>query len=431
MRRTTALLSLTLVAATLAGAGAVSIGATPVDALEVDANAPAALPDDAAADDAADRPAVAPGAGPELVTAHSPNASEYLVLPRGQLTDSAYRTADLDVAGATAVETAELRGRHRLRTVRERFYGTEDPAERDRIVSTTLRDVADRVERLRADQRAALGAYSDDEIGSDRLFRTVGLLQARADQESRIVSVMLGEFQSTPGFSIGDRTPFNRVRGEVVAVRGSVRSQIVRALDGSRGPIPVYVDTSAEGLALSRTTADAYHRDSYAASLRAPDGVDRFRETGNAINAASTRTRELYPWLARTVRSVTALGDTGVYRARLAREGVTTTTYLDGNTSTAFREVQRRTLSEVSLDEARSTTADGLRLRVNRTHDTGPMLVSLERVGTGVPVAGSIAVNGHSIGETGPDGTRWIVEPRGVVRVNATTPDGTVTLRFN
>lgn len=423
MRRTTALLSLVLVATTLSGVGTATLtgtGAGAVGAAPRDVSATAVPHDMSAADDG----------GFALVTSPGPNTTEYLALPRGHLTSSAYVTADLDVAGAVAAQTAEYRGEHRIRSVRRAFYATDDSADRQDIVDTELRNVAARVHDLQEQQRDAIRAYSNDAITTDRFLRELARIHAEAAQQSRIVSVMLNEFQAAPGFSINDRTPFNNVRGELASIQGPVRGQILRAFDGSRSRLPVYVETSAEGVALAQASGDVYRRDTYAGSLRRPDGVDTFRASGNPINAASTRARELYPWLGRVVRSVTALGDTGIYRARLSREHVSSTIYLDGNTSTVFREIQRRTLSGVDLEDPVSATAHGVRLRVNRTHDTGPMLVSIERASNGVPIAGSVTIDGHPVGETGPDGALWVVEPRGAARITASTAAGNVTLRL-
>ncbi|MFB6308422.1 MAG: hypothetical protein ABEH35_03750, partial [Haloarculaceae archaeon] len=151
------------------------------------------------------------------------------------------------------------------------------------------------------------------------------------------------------------------------------------------------------------------------------------------INAANTRAFELYPWVTNHTVSPTsrALGRTGIYRFHADHTQGELTAYIDGGTTNVFRESQRLDPTSMLTGGNVTRTGTAVRVRVNRSHPTGPMRVSLSNPSTGVAVNGTVHINGQPVGTTGDDGHLWVIEPRGSTVVNATTDDGqsvTVTL---
>ncbi|MFC7196787.1 hypothetical protein ACFQL4_22620 [Halosimplex aquaticum] len=225
------------------------------------------------------------------------------------------------------------------------------------------------------------------------------------------------------------------LEGDLLTLHGPVRQQMAQAMTGDRGPVPVYAVTSQTGIVLASTQGSQYYREAYIGDNRDKIGPDRFvtESTPNGVRAAVSRMTELYPWVSNNAREgpdVETIGNTSIYYVKVGHPHGSLDTYLDGRTESVFREFQTKRLSALPT---RTTTnaSDGVALRVNRTHATGPMHLTVTDNETGEPLDATVTINGNEVGSTGDDGRLWTLTPHQAVRIKITTPDGrTVAERF-
>ena len=68
-----------------------------------------------------------------------------------------------------------------------------------------------------------------------------------------------------------------------------------------------------------------------------------------------------------------------------------------------------------------TATTGTLRVTVQRSTETGPLLVTASDSDTDATVDGTVAIDGQRVGETGSDGALWTVEPGGDYTLTVTS----------
>jgi len=188
----------------------------------------------------------------------------------------------------------------------------------------------------------------------------------------------------------------------------------------------IYAETSGDGYTLAYVTDDYYVRETYLGAERDENATDTFTQADVPRgNAARLRGYELYPWVTNHSLSpaVQGLGRSGIYRFTADFTDGELTAYIDGGTTSVFRESQRHKLSAMPVSNTITATNDSLDMRVNKTYESGPLHVDLSHNETALPENATVRVNGDPVGHTGTDGSLWIVEPRGPDRITATTAE--------
>lgn len=351
----------------------------------------------------------------------SPNGTaSYLSIPGNQVQRAGFGTGGIDVAGALAIRTDGLHSRFSALAVEEQLEAAETPTARRAVVRDAARTVETRIDRLEARQRAGIRGYVNGTLSARAFLREMARIDARAGQ---IRSAIRHIEAHTPAATIDgeDVSTWARNRRlQLAPLEGPVRDRLARTIRGNAGPVQVYAETSSDGVVLAMIAGDRYVREAFLGAARA--GTEGFE----SFAAAERRVRtELYPWAWSHSSGPDAAGseDVGIYRFTLFHEHGELTAYLDKGSGEVFREAQAKYLANVPVTGAAARVNGTLQLRVNHTHQGGPIEVTVVRNATGAPVDAAVAVDGVPVGRTGADGRLWTIAPR-TARITVTATGG-------
>jgi hypothetical protein len=365
----------------------------------------------------------AAGAGLALVMNEQPNTTNYLGIADGDIERQGYAQPSLDVGATLDREVSDWKTEYSTRTFEAAYSAADAQAERVSRIRTELDRIEERIDDLDDRRQQALAAYNAGEISTQVFFGRLAAIDAGA----RGVESRLQRLRAVAGLSLTTDldTRLSSLEPGLLPLRGPVTERVGEAIEGDRESFTLYAVTATDGLVVATADDPAFYRDAYLGSNRETVGQNQFSgDDRTGITSADRRARELYPWAyARATPSLDGFPETSVYRVTLNNPHGNLETYLDGRTTEAFRELQEKRLS--SLPYRTSTVVDGpARLRVNRTHGTGPMEVAVLDNATGQPLNATVSVNGYRIGTTGSDGRLWTVTPQQGVRIDAETESG-------
>ena len=354
--------------------------------------------------------------------------SNYLAIPEGAVERTGTSDAGLALGTALAADTYAFQSDHSQIAFEQSFRRVNT----DREKTAVIRSVVDRTDRrkgaLQRRDRAVIRAHANGSMTAAQFARERARITAEADRLQATIQEITRAARDDDSYSlpISVQARLANVAGELEVLQGPVSEHVTLAASG-RAPVQqVYVETSSTGYTMAYVTNDSYVRETYLGKQRVDDGTDLFTKSDEPrINVLNTRGHELYPWATKGPFSPSnrALGTSGIYRFSVEFTDGELTSYIDGNTTNVFRESQRHKLSEMPTTNTITNVNGSLRLRVNKTYETGPLHVELMRNGTGVPINGSVSVDGAHAGNTGDDGGLWLVEPSGPDRITATTGD--------
>jgi len=357
------------------------------------------------------------------------NTTNYLEIPNRDVERDGFANASADVVGAIERDLAAIRSNYTTRSFTHAYESTTE-SETVGGIRTEVKRLESRIETLQQRQQLAIGRYNDRTWTTERFVRELSTVDAIArgidDRFEHLENAVILPLPSNL------KTRMQALKMELVSLRGPVRSSIGAAISGERDPFSVYTATAANGVVTAHTDGQLFYREAFLGSNRARSGANLFvtDDDPRGFSAADQRAKELYPWAyAYGGGGVDTFVNTTIYEVTLDNPHGTLDIYLDGRTTDAFREIQRKGLSLLPT-EARGNISNGVHLQVNRTHGTGPLEVVVTE-DTGDSLNATVTVNGHDVGQTGADGRLWTVTPYQQVRIAVETADGrTVTLEF-
>lgn len=352
--------------------------------------------------------------------------ANYLAIPTDEVSRSTTGRDGLSLSTAVAGDTHRLRNVHARTSFERSFRAAATNEEKTAAIESVAERIEHRTAELEERDRAVVRAYADGTTTTSAFVRE----RARIHQEARELQTTVQRVdrlaRADDGYSL-DRDLLARLvnlSAELEVLQGPVSERVAGAAAGTTPAGPLYVEASSSGYTLAYVTDDTYVRETFLGDERRPNETDTFTQ-GDVPrrNAAHNRGYELYPWV--TNHSVSpntfGLGLTGIYRFSVDFTDGELTAYLDGATTNVFRESQRHKLAEMPTTRTVRSTNGSLRMRLNRTYETGPTAVSLVDNETGGPVNATVTADGDVVGHTGSDGTLWFVEPSGSVTVAART----------
>lgn len=356
------------------------------------------------------------------------DTANYLTVPSEDAMRNEMTGAGLSLTTAVHGDTAMLQSEHLRLSFEQSFEAAESGTEKRAAIRNSADTVERRLERLERRDRAAVTAYANGSMTAAeftreraRVHREAEHLQETADR-IRIVA------RNDNSFSLSVRrgSRLRGLSGELEAIQGPVSGHVAR-LAGEEAPGQhIYVDAAGDSYTLAYVTSDTYVRETYLGSEHNRNETEP--STADAItsqNGALDRGNELYPWVDNhsVSPSVQYLGSSDNFKYSAQHTSGELTAYLASSTGNVFRESQRHKLSAMPVGNTVTSTNGTLALTVNKTYEGGPLRVQLTRNDTGVPINGSVALNGERVGETGGDGSLWIVEPRGPDRIEVRAAD--------
>jgi hypothetical protein len=350
-----------------------------------------------------------------------PNTTSYLKVSDDSLTETGYATTGVDVPGSIAFDRERLAVDIATESFESRFEDASSANNRTAAVTAATAQFEGFVDSAQQRQRTAIRRYSDGEINSQGLLRTLARTHATAigveDGIDRVREV--GNDPLDYGIGGTTDTRLTNIEPELVTVSGELRELFrATAIGQLRTDDPVYIEASGTDVVVATILNDNYLRESYIAG-------EYNRTFGVEGVGVAQRIQELYTWAYRPENyvggsvSLNRVGNTSVWRSRVTHRQGQFEIHFDANTDGVFKERQTKRLRDAEPLRTQSVVNGSLRLVVNDTHDTGPMEVRLLDAGDGQPRNGTVFVGGTRVGTTGDDGRLWTVDARGdsVVRV--------------
>jgi len=367
------------------------------------------------------------------------NTTNQLTIPDGQVRASTYEDASVDVA--TAVQTGSNRLHQRKDTLafEARFRQLDTDAQRAALVGETLADVQRRQAALDERQDAAIRRFANGQLTAKQFLQVRLLVHAEATELLETLDSVDSAPDTVPSYSLNPAlsTRLRNVEGELQTLSGPVAQRLAAAAVGSESVDSIYVEASTDSYVLTTVADDRYVRETRLDDERAPSAPDQFLQSAqntdgaDRFNVADERASELYTWLYERQRpSFTYYGTTGIYELTANHPNGQLTAYLDGGTTNVFYEEQFRDLSGVQTTDTVTRIDGTLRVTIQRSTRSGPMLVAVTDEASGNAVGATIAIDGQPVGATGADGALWTVEPEGAYAMNVTadTTNTTVTV---
>ncbi|WP_415379279.1 hypothetical protein [Halosimplex sp. TS25] len=361
------------------------------------------------------------------------NTSNYLGIREEAVERSDHERASLNIGGAVQQDVTELRGEYASLTFEQRLGNTTGRDARMDVLRSEVDRLERRVQQLELRRNRVIDDYNSGDLDTEAFYREL----AEIDASARAIESQFNRINQATGLALPSdlKTKMNNLEGDLLSLHGPIRQQIAQAMTGESDAVSVYSVTSPTGIVLSSIEDSLYHREAYIGDNRDKVGPDRFvtDSTPLGVRAAVSRMAELYPWASSNARqgpNVETIGNTSIYYVRTSHPHGSLDTYLDGRTESVFREFQTKPLAMLPV-QTTTNSSDGLDLRVNRTHATGPMHLTVTDNETDEPIDATVTVNGDDVGSTGDDGRLWTLTPHQAVRITVTTDDGrTVTERF-
>jgi len=410
-----------LVAALLVASPAVTAAATAPAADAPTATPPAQTSADGAPTTAGDGPEptenrTTPAEAGEKPTVTADNTTTRLAVPGPKTTN--HSTVRLDFAGSMATSSERIRSEYRVEIAVQQLQRVESREAEEAVVESYLDATVRELENISAAERAAVQRYRNGETRVETLLTRLAVIDARA----RAIEASLDRLQRVAPPTAAPR--IRRVKTELQAFQSPLRQRVAAAVSGRLdGDARVHVTASPNGLVVETIVDGNYHRNAVRFDNRNANGTDRIN---GDLGEIQDRLTELYPWGfdPKRITDYRTYPDRNVYLTGFRHEQGEATVYLDGATREPFREEQSLALSRLPVESVTTEAAENLTVDVARTRHGGPVNVNVTsavRSDDGnvsyEAVDAVVAVDGRVVGETGDDGTLWLVAPPGDYRV--------------
>lgn len=356
------------------------------------------------------------------------DTANYLTVPAGDVGRTEMSSAGVSLSTALDGETTQLRSEHRRISFEQAFEAAETDQEKSAAVQSSADRVESRLELLVERDRAATRAYANGSMSAAQFARERARIHQEAshlqETSDRIRAVARNDNSYSLSVQMGSR--LSGLSGELEALQGPVSERVTRLAAGDAPGHHVYVEAAGDDYTMAYVTSDTYVRETYLGSEHDLNASDASAEDAiTSQNGALDRGNELYPWVNNHSISPTVryLGAADNFKYTAQHTSGELTAYIASDTGNVFRESQRHKLSAMPVSNTVTSTNGTLDMRVNKTYESGPLHVEVTRNSTGVPVNGSVELNGDAVGDTGADGELWTIEPHGPDRVTATTAD--------
>lgn len=336
------------------------------------------------------------------------NTTRRLSVAGDVVTTHASPSPDLSEAALAADDRVEAQ--YLGRAAENRLAAAESSSARADIASAYLDEIAQRVDRLKSRERAAVRAYANDTISDAELLQTLARIDGRAAALDQALYTHRRMDSAVSGYDGSDRR--NRLRAELTMLRSPVREQIRSAFDGSddRENTLTYVDATRDGVVVETLHDGDYLREAIRYDNRNDNATDTFVDGTTPYEYAQT---ELYPWAFDNAQSIGIFPQrwNSRYRLTVTHDQGRVTAYIDGNSREAFREVQTLSVDRLPRTTATVESAEDLNVTIERTPAGGPLRFNVTD-GEGTPVDATVEVNGDVVGRTGAGGELWTLQPR-------------------
>ncbi|ELZ09460.1 hypothetical protein C479_11600 [Halovivax asiaticus JCM 14624] len=323
---------------------------------------------------------------------------------------SAYADPSPDFGTALAATDDELRREWAFHELEYNWDDIPENERQDRIEAYNAQ-ILDRLDELKARERAAVRAMAAGEIPADRVLSTI----ARNDHEAEILRTNVDRLESYATSPREFGSMRRTTKGAIATHEGPVRDaafQMFSATGQTKILTPILVESTESGALVSSVTDGSYLRE-----VNRYDNRDLSRPRQlEGITAGTDRLAELYPWALSPEGDATGKS----YDELLPRHQFTFEMYhtqgllrvhLDSGTTDVFRETQELELARLPIETAGSWSGESATVELNVTPRVGPIQFNVTDSETESPLDATILVDGEPVTRTGEDGAAWIVRP--------------------
>ncbi|WP_408956946.1 hypothetical protein [Natrinema sp. 74] len=362
-----------------------------------------------------------------LLQAEVTNTTNRLQLTGDVRSDYTEYQPGLGMALASADD--ELRINHEQYAIIDEQFNSATGEEQAAMLRAAHEQLMQRADELEQRERRAVRAHAAGKLS------TIGLLQAllRNHKEAAVLSERLDELYAranqVPEYSISKK----QIRAGKLTLgfhQTPLRETLTQQFQTpANGHYDVTVATSQNGYSLSLLSGNRYIGETVRFDNRNQTAPDKFEN----LEAALKHSRELYPWADEHKQALSFEDNSrtpeNYYWTEFGHTQGRLEVYLDGGTGQVFREVQVLTVPSIPQTETGvgPWTGNGLNMTMNKTAKTGPVEVTVTDQDTNETVNATVTFDGVEVGQTGEDGTLWVVPMLGAHTLEAKTENGSVT----
>ncbi|WP_455448931.1 DUF7096 domain-containing protein [Natrinema thermotolerans] len=324
---------------------------------------------------------------------------------------TAYRS---DFGTMLANADDELRIDHEQYTVVDDGFDDATTEERERLIRTAYERLMERADQLEQREREAVREHAAGERSTAELLQTLLRNYNEAEQLSNSLTELEARAAEVTGYSLpASRADVKTFNAHRTPVRDQLEQRSERPSDNYHD---VVISTSQTGYSLSVMDGSRY-----LVETTRFDNRDKTASAQFENREAFDHTMKLYPWAGEHGKPYYQDNSPDHYWTEFVLGQDRLEIYLDSGTGSVYREIQELSVSSLPRETAGTWTNDGLSIAVNETPANGPIEVTVTETGTDDPAPATISINGDVVGETGEDGTLWIVPPAGDYEVTAET----------
>ncbi|ELY68793.1 DUF7096 domain-containing protein [Natrinema versiforme] len=324
---------------------------------------------------------------------------------------------------ALASADDQLRVDHDQYTIVDSEFDSATVEEREAMIQAGYERLRQRMAELEQREREAAAAYAAGERSSTEFLQTLLRNHNEAAMLSESIEELDNRADRVPGYSLSA----SQTRADQKTLnyhRTPLRSTLAQLSERPTGDVrhDIVVSTSQNGYSVAIMAGNQYIVETSRFDNRDETGSERF-ENGEAYNHIST----LYPW-ASEFGSGPHFQDNspGYYWVEMGHDHGRLDFYFDSRTGDVYREVQQLSASSLPQTDVKTWSRDGINMTITETPANGPVEITVTDPETGDPAQATITADGVELGETGEDGSLWIVQPIGRYDITAETESGSV-----
>lgn len=327
-----------------------------------------------------------------------------------------------DLGTALASADDELRIAYGQYALVDSKFDRASTAKQEKLVQTAYNQLKDRIDTLESRERKAVRAHANGDRSTTELLQTLSRNYHEATVISNALDTLADRADRIPGYSLSVRDEQTELDMHQTAVHS--RLETMGKYPSSNDEL-IAVKTSTTGYTLEMIHGE-YIRETTRFDNRDQTRPNQFGDITDAHDTA----KKLYPWVFETRYSSEAIESRTVqlYQIRASHDQGQLVSYLDGGTRNVHREIQRLSLSSLPVADETRWTGDDLTLSVSETPANGPVAVTVVDADSGEPKDATITVDGVTVGQTGEDGTLWIVPPADKYDITVETAAESVTV---
>ena len=343
---------------------------------------------------------------------------------------TAFDSPSASLGSSLSAERSEVQTQLDTRSLDQQLQAASSSEQKQQLLTQFRYQIENRIISLKARERQAASEFSNGSISATEYVRTLGRIDAEAEEVRHAIRVLDKRVGSVSNFGMPgiDRT----LNGKLATLEGPVRHRVSQLSQSRAAPTRIYAETTDTGVVLSMIVDGTYVREAVRLDARTPSAANSI-----SLREAQNQIYQQYPWALNHTNGPTTIEQyrvANIYSVTMHHQHGNFTAYLDSGTEKVFKETQFKYLTRqqslppgpgVQNTTSTALGSENVTLTVNRSYAGGPLRVELTNE-TDAPLNGQVTVGGHSIGKTGSDGVLWALSPAKQFRVSATYEGTTI-----